>query len=195
MALNANAFRLGPANIYRFEGVAPAAQAYVLMGYVQNVTVSVVSQRVALHGGQLGTSDADIVVTGAQCTVELSFEEITLDSWQRALEGNTQSWVDDATHLVRKLEIQANPGQSMRALARKMKIVPLVGANESTNLEETLTIPLSVTAGDSVKYVYSNNSQGIIAAKYVALPDSAIRNRFWYWGTDPIVNVVPPLGF
>jgi hypothetical protein len=190
--LDQTKFRLGPANVYIHEGSPLAA---VLVGYVNNVSVSLTGHRQPLHGGQMGTSKADIVNTGGECKIELNFEEITLESWQRTLRGNTQSFKDDVTPTKRKLEFQSRAGQSMRALGTQMKIAPLIGGIETTNLEDILVIPVCVPTGEGATISYNSENQQVIHATFEGLPDSTTRDRMCYWGDDTVVDSVGPLGF
>lgn len=185
MPLNKGKFRLGACNLYIKEGVVPA---FVLAGYVRNIKLTLSGHRSVLTGGQLGTTKADIVSTGAEAKIEGEFEEITLETWMRALRGNALLSIDDTTPTKRRVDFIPNAGQSMLALAQAIKIVPLVGGIETVNLEEIPQMPLAVTTGSGISIQYDWQNQAVVKFEMEALPDETALDRLIYWGDSTAVD-------
>lgn len=179
MPLDSTKFRLGPSNIYLWE-----TSAWVLIGYVDNGEITFSPQRVNLLGGQNGTSPIDIVITGMEGHVAFDCQQIELKNWQRALLGNTQKFQGVTTPANHRLEFQTKAGNSLRAISTKVKVVPIVGGVETTNVEEIFVGEFAVPTTDTVSAAFSNTTQRTIHMEFGLLADDTKRNRLGYMGDD-----------
>jgi len=175
--MDSTALKLGPCNVYLYEGSADVNIGYVDDGVIVNIETSTVD----LTASQLGTTPIDKVVTGVTVSITVPFKEILLENFQRAI-ANTDLIVDGTTPTKRRLEILPKAGLSLLSTAKKLTIKPIDGGVETTDKERWIVAPLAAPDGSTVSIAFGNTDQQMIEANFYCFPDSANGNRCLYLG-------------
>jgi hypothetical protein len=155
--------------------------------------VSVKTDSIALTVSQLGTTPADKVVTGVEVMVKVVLKEIKLESFKRAIASAT-TIVDDSAPTHRRLEIVPKPGLSLRSIAKRLTIKPILGAVETTDKEAWIVAPIAAPDATTVKVAFSNTAQRVIEANFYCFPDTANANRCLFMGDESAADVTTPFG-
>lgn len=172
-------------------GTGATATAIVGGGYLRNVgytsddtVISISGEAQDLTAAQEGTTAIDTILTGVNGTLEFSFKEIKLDNWKKAT-GAARLYVDNTTTPVgRRLEIVPSAGLSLRGIARRVEVRPIVGGVETTNPEHIFVIPLAAPSADTISLSFSNTEQRSMKATFKMFPDPTKRSRIMFLGSD-----------
>ncbi len=179
--MDATKLEVGPANVYIWEGATPAA---VNVGYIdEDLEVSIASQTTDLTGAQAGTTPLNKVVTGVEVTIAFTFREMDLINWRRAI-ANAIAVADTGTPTDRRIDIAPRAGLSMRTLAKKLEIRPLIGGVETADDEKIIIAPLAAPSGDTVALSFGNTNQRGLRATFYCFPDPANGDRCLFIGDD-----------
>lgn len=176
--------RLGPCNLYLFEGGAD-----VSLGYVDGVEYSFTGQVQNLMGGQNGSGFVDRVITGLEGKVKFNMQEVTIVNWRRAMAGMVAIF-QNAGNTAKRLEWRSMPGKSMRSIGVKLTLKPIYGGIETTDLTEILVVPIAAPDPGTFNLAFGSTTQEVIPATYDMYPDPTKNNLLAYLGDNAgTVNV------
>ncbi len=181
MAIQTDKFRIGPVAVYLYENAA-----FVNVGGTGPVEVEVKSTWENLVAEQLGTAPANAVCTGVEAKVTFAFREIILENFARACKAYVKTYHDLTK---RRVEIGANVGQDLKSIAQKIKLVPLVGGVETTDLEQIVFADFAAPSANTIKIPFAAKGQREIAAEFILLPDPSKANRLLYLGDDTATTI------
>ncbi len=121
MAANAEKISLGPCRVtFDFDGAAPVVMEQTQGG----VTLTYEETTRDINIDQLGSTPADVIITGRTATVEVPMVERDLEKLSKLIPGATL--VVDATDPTKKrVDIKATIVQRLFPFAKKLKIEPL----------------------------------------------------------------------
>lgn len=175
MSINANLLELGPANVYYDENGDGVPELFLgAMG--DELAVTMATEASPLTAAQTGTVPQAKVVTGGSFKVTIPFKEIALRNFQRAFPNATYTSGVGGE----RVDFLPRVGLNLRTIAKKMKIVKLLGGTESTDPNDIMIIPLAAPADTEVVIPFSPTEQRMITATFEAWPQSV---------------AVPPFGF
>ncbi len=160
--------------------------AYVNIGGTGPVELEVKSAWENALCEQLGTAPANSVCTGVEGKVTFAFREIILENFARACKAYVKTYHDTTR---RRVELGANVGQDLRSIAQKIKLVPLVGGAETTDLEQIIVAEFAAPSANTIKIPFAAKGQREVAAEFTLLPDPAKANRLFFIGDDTATTV------
>ncbi len=120
---------------------------------------------------QLGTTPADEIKTGAQCSIEAPLTRTSL--------GQLGKVVGSSTYTGSMLRVMIATGISLLGLAKKLVIKPIVNGVTSTDASEWLTIQKAYAKAD-FELAFGNENQRIYKVVFTAFPDD--NNELWVMG-------------
>lgn len=168
---------VGPANVFLRNPTTLDDEILGFMGEDMALTIS--TEAVELTGAQRGTVPLDKVITGGFFRVTIPFKEITLENFQLGI-PNSEIFTTGGT----KVEFRPRVGQSLRALARRMTIIKIIGGVQSTLAEDTFIIPLASPVDAEVSFPFSPTEQRIINATFEAFTDESLGGRWAFVGDE-----------
>lgn len=168
MPLDATLLEVGPANVY-FEGV--------LLGFMgEDLAVTIATSATPLTGAQTGDIPQDKVVSGGSFRVTVPFKEISLANISKAIPNA----VLVTAGTTGRIDFKSRVGQSLRTLARELKIIKFRDGVESVLGKDRLVIPLASPVDAEVVIPFSPTTQRVIVATFEAWPD--VNGRWAFMG-------------
>jgi len=154
------------------------------------VKVDVVPHVLNLLADQLGSTEANTIITGVSAKVHVPFAEITLLTFARAF-SNAVPLQDDTTGSKKRVEIRPLSGKSLLAIAKTMTLKPIdpnTGV-ETTNKDLWVTIPLAAPDESNITIDYAAENQRILDVSFKCFPDTDTnKNRLLFFGDSTVVD-------
>lgn len=169
--LDPTALELGPANV-SFDSV--------FLGFLgDDLAINMTTEAVPLTGAQTGTVPQDKVVTGGTFQVVVPFKEISLANINKAF-PNSDIFVLGGT----KVEFRPKVGLGLRSIAKELKVIKVIGSDESTDPADIFVIPIAAAVDAEVSLPFSPTEQRVFSATFEAWPDPALDNRWAFTGDE-----------
>lgn len=153
------------------------------LGGVDGVTIKSTTKKVGLQEAQYGESDADAVVTGGECSIELSITRSSLDRLAAIMQGfetHKTAGVYDGYGLGVAL------GENDSDILKQLSVVKIVGGVESTNPMDTFHFP-KVAPKTEAEWKYDAKTQRLTKSMFTAYrsADHVLNGKelFGYSGT------------
>lgn len=163
MAVDAEKIKLGPCKVtFDFGGTKPVifeqTQGGVVLTYEETTR--------DINVDQLGTSPADVIITGRTATIAIPIVEYDLEKLASIIPG--AKLVTDATDPSKKrVDINALKVERLFKYAKKVKLEPL----DSDATESDTVILHKAAASTNLNYTYSYDNELVTNTTFRAFPD------------------------
>jgi hypothetical protein len=157
--------RIGTCQIFYEDDVAVEQDLGVTIG---GVDVDVATSTRQTKVDQFGETVVEEVITGRSISVKVPMAETTLDMLTAIMPGATLV-TDGIDPTMKKVEVKTAVGESMLAMARKLRLHPISKA--AGDFSEDLYIPLAATPG-GMQFAYKTDQERVFNAEFVGYPDA-----------------------